>query len=524
MFGVRFIPVVFPEVLNVFEFVSSYFRYAILPGYLIDRGDVGWVRDFLDSMSVRWILSSVMPDEFLAREDIHVLFSEIARDLDIDLVIVWDMPTYLERCEEGWRNIDRCLELLDWFESEGFKIIPLVKGAYEDQIRYHLSRVLERGYNVLAFRATEYMRSKYPPYPELPYESRDPKDLLLKYVKLILSESSVKELVLIGAANPKYYSFLDVDDRIVFSGASWYLDAKRYYIHVLNGRRFVGDCFYECSCPSCRYLTARDRRSSFGIALHNLHIDRILFNDESYPLDISFYDLIIDDFEDVVIAANLYVGECVSFWREFIEEMEKVRPRYLILAGNVIYPFSDADREDYREFVEKLASLYDRYGIITLFMKGYLERKPINILANRTLLFRSGEDPLTSRDASESYLLSLIKYYSIAKSKMRVKKKRLDSDFIIHIESAVIDEVNTYEELVDMYEVIRRNLNADWIIVPCKSKSYMDRNKRVVILGEWREISPYSIEVLPGYVYISRDGDLELRVFEVEPPISDGRL
>jgi len=214
-----FVPVVFPGLLGLFRGVSGFFGYGVLPAYLvwIEGYSVDVLREWLDGCGVEWVLSSVMPDELLD-EDVHLRFLDLAWGLGVDWVLVWDLPTYLERREEGWRNIDRCVELVEFFEDRGFRVIPLVKGAYEDQVRYCVGRFKELGFDFVAFRATDYMRSLFPPYPELPDESSDPKYLLMKFLRVVFDEG-VDKVLLLGGMNPKYiYEFWRISEDIVFSG------------------------------------------------------------------------------------------------------------------------------------------------------------------------------------------------------------------------------------------------------------------------------------------------------------------
>ena len=497
--------------LGLFRRVCGFFSYGVLPAYLVwvDGFDVGVVREWLDECGVEWVLSSVMPDELLGGET-HLRFLELAEGLGVRWVLVWDLPTYLERREEGWRNIDRCIDLVGFFEDRGFRVIPLVKGAYEDQIRYCVGRFRELGFDFVAFRATDYMRSEFPPYPELPDESSDPKYLLMKYLGVVFEEG-VGKVLLLGGMNPKYvHDFLEINENIVFSGASWYLDSRRYTIHIPGSKGYVGNRFYECSCPICKYVPARLRRRSDHIALHNLYLDLVMCSDLDEPA-IEFYDLILDDFEDAVIAANLFVGSEYSLWRHLLEEVLRLSPSYLVLAGNIISPEnSDWARDEWRAFIEELSRLRNEVGVQTIFMRGVAELKPIPIYRNYSLLFRLGEDPLTSKSGGEDYILSLIKYYATAKLSLTILKKCVNRDIKIYIEASSIDDIQPPENYIDTYSSVRERKGFDWLITTVKPYPIIDYEKRVAIPGEWMEKSPYFEQPRPAYLHITKEGEVML--------------
>ena len=510
--GFLLVFVVFPGLLGLFREVSGFFSYGVLPAYLVwtEGYDVGVIRERLDDCGVEWVLSSVMPDELLDR-DTYLRFLDLACGLGVEWVLVWDLPTYLERREEGWRNIDRCIELVEFFEGKGFRVIPLVKGAYEDQVRYCVGRFRELGFDFVAFRATDYMRSLFPPYPELPDESSDPKYLLMKYLGVVFEEG-VNKILLLGGMNPRYVSeFREISGDIVFSGASWYLDSRRYTIHIPWDKRFVGNRFYECSCPICRYVPARLRRRPDHIALHNLYLDLVMCSDLDEPV-IKFYDVILDDFEDAVIAANLFVGSEYSLWRRLLEEVARLSPSYLILAGNVISPENSGwARDEWKAFIEELNSLKNEDGVQTIFMRGVSEIKPVPIHKNYSLLFKLGEDPLTSKSGDENYVLSLIKYYATAKLRLTILKKRVDrSDLKIYIEASSIDDIQPPENYIDTYSSVRERKGFDWLITTVKPYPVIDYEKRVAIPGEWMEKSPYFEQPRPGYLHITKYGGIKL--------------
>ena len=230
------------------------------------------------------------------------------------------------------------------------------------------------------------------------------------------------------------------------------------------------------------------------------------------PVPIRFYDLIVDDFEDIIIAGNLFVGNEHSLWREFIKKMRDIRPSYMVLAGNIIYPeWNEWARSEWREFIEEILRYWEDNGTITVFIKGYHELKPMKITDSYRLLYGVGEDPLTSKRPSEDYILSILRYYNTAKRRLDIKKfTATGEDLSIYVEPSSIDDIQTLEHYLDLFEAYRRRLRRDWIITTVKPYPHIDHEKGVAIPGEWRERAPYLEKPMPGYIYITHQGEVKL--------------
>ena len=115
--------------------------------------------------TVTFILSSIMPDEYLLQKDTYKQFIDTARKLNIKYVIVWDLPTYLNNKDESLKNVYLSIKYVKYFINEGFNIIPLVKGAYPEHIKVSASEIYDLGFNIVAFHVSEYLYSEEKPWP-----------------------------------------------------------------------------------------------------------------------------------------------------------------------------------------------------------------------------------------------------------------------------------------------------------------------------------------------------------------------
>lgn len=308
----RFTPIVNPEALEHIGGLLDEFQYAILPYYLVWHRDADSLRHDLNEYDVEWILSSIMPDEALLRNDTHAKFLEFVTKIGIRHLIVWDMPTYLENYEESLRDTEVSIHRLLWFrENYPRNIIPLAKGAYPEHLRVSLENILELGYEAVAFHVSEYLTSRLPPYPYIDDETLMAKDYMMEMIKVI-TEYPFKEILLIGVGNPKMIRGLDWDDRFRYAGYSWYLDGKNYRPYTNEKIIDIGYRYFEYGCPACKYTPPLIRRRD-SLPGHNLLTIRGVAEDEEI-IEPKIYELIADYHEDILIISGLYIGNRYSRW------------------------------------------------------------------------------------------------------------------------------------------------------------------------------------------------------------------
>ena len=124
--------------------LSRYFLYAILPAYLINPEELDDINKFIKPVSTKLILSIIMLDEYLVRKDTLDKFLEMLDKLDIDIVIVWDIPTYLEDSDDLRRErLNYSFEVIKQISDMSNEVILLVKGAYTFEIHEYTNKLLE---------------------------------------------------------------------------------------------------------------------------------------------------------------------------------------------------------------------------------------------------------------------------------------------------------------------------------------------------------------------------------------------
>jgi len=508
----RYIPIVSPESIDIFNELSHEFEYAIIPYYTII-----WPRSLKPKLSkkVKWILSSIMPDDLLREKDTHIKFRKLAEELGITHILVWDMPTYLNKPEESLGNTYTSLDRLEYFIDHGFKVIPLIKGAYEDHIRISLGGIRALGFDIAAFHISEYLYTELRPYPELSDPFMSAYDLMVSYIKNIL-EYDFRQLLLVGAASPNYaYRLMDLDDRICLSGYTWYIDAGEKLLYTEKKNINVKNRFYECTCPYCSVKPPLTRRSSSSIAQHNLYFSNWLINyDIDYPVDVEvrLYDLIADYSHDILIAAGLYVGHRDSIWRGLIHIAKRLKPRYLILMGNTLYidGFGKGQGE-WIKFMERLMELRLN-GTITILMKSYGEERPINITRRYKFLFPGEIDPLMDNLRETIYdeaLMKLIRLYATAKSKLTIKKYRDSKPLTLTLETRPIEEKDVERTLEELARE-RESRALEWFITTSINQPHIDTEKMVATPGIWRRTWNTYTKPEEGALYLTRRGEVKI--------------
>ena len=134
-----FIPIVFRESLDVFNELRDLFEYVIVPYYSV-VGLSGHEKFLISKEdNIKWILSSIRPDDYLLKPGIHDFFMFYADELKADYVLVWDMPTYLKKgrfifpdtlIQNRGKNMERNEEFIKMFNLTDVVIELLGKYPY----------------------------------------------------------------------------------------------------------------------------------------------------------------------------------------------------------------------------------------------------------------------------------------------------------------------------------------------------------------------------------------------------------
>ena len=505
----RFIPIVTPDSIDIFNSLSDVFKYAIIPYYTVVSGGRPYPRL---SRRTKWILSSIMPDELLLNSDIHRYYLEVAEKLRVDYILVWDMPTYLNNWDESLQNTYASLDRIRFFMNRGFEIIPLIKGAFEEHIRLSASEIWNMGFETAAFHVSEYLYSDERPWPYIKDFSLTAEELMIRYVEAIL-EYDFKQLLLVGGGSPRHAStLLNLDDRICVAGYSWYLDAVYGNIYMPTGlierldRRYI-----ECSCRNCRGLPPRLLRSHTYIAGHNLILNKLLIDDEVYDIEIELLDLIADYHEDILIIGEVSVGAEKSIWRQLITYLNKVRPDHLIIIGE-IFDLRSVDKRrisQWTEFLGELRRLQTYYGTTIHPVNNYPSTTLPHIL--KDLLFPVDQHPretIFGEASIDNIAIAMARIITASKSPLKIKKRIAPGKQLtlsIHFHGTAEKDI---EQAINEMRNFRRS--GEWLISDYINQPYIDPINKIATPGSWNLANKHYNQSKPGAIHITRDGEIKL--------------
>ena len=513
----RFIPIVTPVSVSVFREVSRFFSFAVIPYYSVAR-EGGFTFERRLPNSISYILSSIMPDEYLSMEGICERFMNAARDLKVDYVVVWDLPTYLNDYELSEKNVYRSIDIIKRFVREGFNVIPLVKGAYPEHIRISASEIFDLGFDVVAFHVSEYLYSEERPWPFINDYSLTAIDFMLMLINEIL-KFDFREVLLIGGSSPRHYKlFLNLDDRIKLAGYSWFIDAFKGKLYLSSGDivdvRFK---YFECSCESCIDIPPSLRRKPRYIARHNLLVNKYLIEEEFNNVNTSFYDLILEPYEDAVIAAELYVGHRDSLWKSLVNWLWSFKPSYAIFIGPTFHrEWSKRVIREWSEFIDILMRLNQIYGTKVILVADPTERNP-PMQAEPEAVYPYGLDPRIDALKSTKYDSALIKVSRLlCKAKSSIKVKKYNSflkPITFEVSAFKTAEKNVDSALEDLKNMRKRS---DWLISNYINQPVIDKEYKVATPGVWRLTWLFYTEPKPGIIHITEDGEVKLHEFKVQ--------
>ena len=506
----RFIPIVTPDSIHIFDRLAGYFECAIIPYYTLLSTDPLSLRLGKDT---KWILSSIMPDKLLLEEDTHHHFAERAGELGVEYVLVWDMPTYLNDVEKSLENTYVSLDRIEYFADNGFRVIPLIKGAYEEHIRISASQISGWGFEVAAFHVSEYLSAVERPWPQIGDYSLTAEDLMIRYIEVIL-EYDFRQLLLVGGGSPRHAPrLLELDDRICVAGYSWYLDGQRNNIYMPTGYiKPLGNKYFECNCPNCRSIPPKTLRTSSYIAGHNLYLNKYLVKElDTEEIETNFYDVIADYHEDIVVVGEVSVGADKSRWRRLLNYLGRVKPDYLIIIGS-IFDWEIIDErhiKEWIEFTERLKNLYLDYGTELIPVYRYVGKNlpylmsslsyTVNMRPRRSIFGESELDPV---------LGIITRIITSSRSPIKVKKRvEPGKDIVFTVEYHGVAE-KPLEAAAEELKYLKKG--GDWLITNYLNQPYIDWENKVATPGVWDLTWRHYTQPKPGAIHITKEGEINL--------------
>lgn len=216
------------------------------------------LHDFL-GFGGKILLSTVMEDEILDRLR-PTDYLEMINDIKPDAVMTPDVYTYVDDpLSLSWMQTFKNVAYARAFADLSIPVVGLVKGAITKQVTYSTEKLCELGCQNFAIPSRELILL----------------DLLDGHVLTVTTALRKKGMtppvVLYGLA----YPVRRPRGNMIYSGMSWFIDAKRGVYYKGNKRAgYITDTyvrFEECGCVACKGRMALDLGDDTrSLALHNL--------------------------------------------------------------------------------------------------------------------------------------------------------------------------------------------------------------------------------------------------------------
>ena len=463
------------------EFEAIIVRFDELMGKgLLDHVMTKDVHDILDFDGMI-LLSSIMRDDMLIKDEIYRLFMDVARRGGFNAVIGWDAPVYIDiPLYNSWINMLKGLELTYKLREIGIPIIGLAKGNNANQIAFSISKLIEMGISNIALHASEYLIQA-----RIDAQARN---ILYTYANE-LRKRNVKSLLAIGAAKPTSITlikriFTEIP-QLSIAGLSWYLDAKKDRIYIDKREIKLIDKLVDCPCPSCREADPIDiYEDDLLKAKHNLNYIRAMLTSTPTP-EPEIHDLVLKRGKAIVVS-DIHAWTPESLLAECMDLLKIEKPKYIIFLGDTFdLANGNPTLRETSIFFGTLRQLKSHVYAI----EGCSDSKEYLISALDKLIINY-EKPLRYyvKDLGREMIMrenftDLYKFYRFAKEKMIIK---LRDDTKILLEHGHQYLKRTGIDITSILERKRREYNVDWLIVGHLHKAFIDQEKHVASPGCWQ--------------------------------------
>lgn len=437
------------------------------------------------------ILSSIMPDDLLAKHEIFRQFSELAIKGLFDAVIGWDSPVYLDApTYDSWANLIKGLELtyrLSKLQIFDIAVYPLAKGNTQEQISFSVDSLHRLGFRDIALHVSQYMQHLQTAPRADALQTRH-----ILYSYLYALKNKIDKLILIGATS---LPALDIVRSIFYywdqthiSGLSWYLDALNYIVYTNEGELNLNGSFLEYHCPACTSFTPSQLASSHRArALDNIHYITKVANggrEESENDEIREYDLIAEKGQTLIVS-DLLIGAQESLYRNFLTLLRNVSPQHLILLGNTFDFRRNIRLEQVTEFFQTMRKVQP----ITAVVRGCIEKDEAFLKRIKRVAFEGLHQAYSYRDKpnTDQYLVDFLRLYGQAKNEIIVKLLNGETIHAEHGDKIFEDEDLTADQkhIQNKLAQYKRKIEADWLIVGHTHRAFLNKGEKVASPGAW---------------------------------------
>ena len=461
------------------------------------------------------VLSSIMPDELLVRDDVFRLFCWVAVACGFDAVVGWDAPVYVDMpLYWSWVNLVKGLELTYRLSYLDLPVIAMVKGNTSNQIRFSVDMLLRFGFRNFCVHASEYLgRLRFDGYA---------RNVLYRFAGELAGR--VESLLVVGGLRPSSLRFVRevfrCIEKLSVAGYSYYLDAVRHKLYVDDDAVDASCKYLACSCPSCvRFGSRRLAEDVHVRALHNFNQLKSM-GERGFMHECSLYDLVIDWGEVALIASDVHGWTAESRLEEFARFILKVSPRHLILLGDVFdFRFGSPS-------ISQLALLFDAVrrvkcsvhvvgGCCDGDLSGFL--KALDELAygqtHSSLIF-AGEAQLEA-NRTANVLLDFYRLYRRAKEELLIRLPDGRVALALHGHKVVLNPKEKLDVVKSAMLEYKASSHVDWLIMGHVHRALIDYERGIALTGCW-QIPPehlkgaVKMEDLFKAILVDRDGSLKL--------------
>lgn len=445
-------------------------------------------------------LSSIMPDELLLKRDTFDAFVHLLDRGNFYATIAWDMPVEIDLPKEvRWRNLKESIHRLKELKELGFRVLPLVKGNFLDEITFSVNGIKSLGFNNVALHASEYAAN---------FDDCMSRDILNKYLSIL--QRYFNRIYFIGVFRPYVLNHILRNiyhrEKCLFCGPSWWLDAINNKVYSTDN---TIDLYQNVLETDNRIYTFRDNVEDK--AKHNLNVVRR--NVEGIYETYRVFDVYLRP--PVLVLCDIHIGLPESLFQEALDFIRKTDAVTIVLNGDIF---------DYSGEVE-LAHIIDFYstleetGAEIVVLSGEKEKSLLNPDKHFLQVFDKlvfGDEPWTKpvdKDIVQRFILWFYKYNRVMKRE--VVGILPDHTKILFMHGNTIGRYSMpLENVTRRAKIKKTSKNVDKIILGHFYRFLIDEKNNVYVSGGWikpleeMQRKQFSPEV--GALLINEDNSIEV--------------
>ncbi|RLG59096.1 MAG: hypothetical protein DRN95_02915 [Candidatus Hydrothermarchaeota archaeon] len=480
----RLVPIIPPQPEHAETLKKLNLKTAILEYHQLDKNVEDWHKHL--NYNGTLILSAVMPDNMLLKQTTFKEFIETA-EKGFDAVIGWDMPVEVDiPLEESWRNLVKCLAYTVKLTTElDIPVIPLSKGASEEQAETYVNALSKLGYRTIALHASEYALSLF----------REGLARRLMETHIELLKKHAGQALIIGVLNPKVYNYVKRYDtpRLSYAGLSWLIHGEEGYAYTRHG--IVDLRRKALVLPDGKSLEYPWKKRE--IIEYNLDYVLNLVTTMRY-IPVSLYDIALEG--RTLVISDIHAGVRESMLEDVTEIIESEDPENIVFLG---------DTFDLQRGEKIVVDIIDLFGTLPWVSPKVLPilgdadnnfQKVLAIIDEALTIQESWHTTPRPSNPTNYHILSFYKFYRKALQAATVYLPGAHTAYMTHGHQFAHNKEAIRREA----RRIRRETGAEWIFVAHTHKAEINRREKIVNTGSWVTTGENA------YVIIEKDGGIEL--------------